>query len=378
VKKMIKAKNKLKLITVILISIFVISSINSTAKILLEIELGDSWTYKVTTDTIGTIYSTTTETVVFNVTDIDYLPAIDEQSEEMKVNRIKSNKTVDNFKVYNFNVEIDIKEISIWKGSARLSILFSNPSDDYIYKSSRGNILYNRLTNFTLNITLTDIIYNNTKYNDYTFQIDNLRMIEECSNPSIVETISTGTVQINKRSFTLYHENSLDDYFIDGIINETEIMDLEQIKFVIEERYEASNDYLFEDKNCRNITITPLKAYVEDIFICGHDNYWVIEYGDVNIPIIQETWIYTYDIGLPLVIEENLLSSTVNKILSTNKETNVDTGYNKIMKLIDFDIQNSTYEFPTEETPLLLTFGLLGIGIISIVIKKRKTKQKSN
>jgi len=378
VKKMIKAKNKLKLITVILISIFVISSINSTAKILLEIELGDSWTYKVTTDTIGTTYSTTTETVVFNVTDIDYLPAIDEQSEEMKVNRIKSNKTVDNFKVYNFNVEIDIKEISIWKGSARLSILFSNPSDDYIYKSSRGNILYNRLTNFTLNITLTDIIYNNTKYNDYTFQIDNLRMIEECSNPSIVETISTGTVQINKRSFTLYHENSLDDYFIDGIINETEIMDLEQIKFVIEERYEASNDYLFEDKNCRNITITPLKAYVEDIFICGHDNYWVIEYGDVNIPIIQETWIYTYDIGLPLVIEENLLSSTVNKILSTNKETNVDTGYNKIMKLIDFDIQNSTYEFPTEETPLLLTFGLLGIGIISIVIKKRKTKQKSN
>jgi len=367
--------NKKKSIIIILMIVLPLLGINSNAEPLIEISKGDNWLYNIQYNTNSNYKATeSNEIVVFNVTDIDYLPALDNEDEEMKVNKIESNKTIDEYKVYEFNSKIiDMKEQSGKDATLQMKINFYNPIDDQIYKSSRGNILYKRMTNFSLNISFIDIIYNGNRINDTIISLTNVNVIEECSNPSIVETIATGTVQTNKRTFVL---NPYDDYYIDnGIINDGS-MKVITFKLSIEERYEASNEFILNDVRCRNITITTTDMYIEEITFGSFSEgdygvpieYWSVGYLPIDFISFKEIWTYTYEIGLPLSIEKTLSTPSFNdvKLSTTYKLPKL------IMKLIDFDIQNSTYEFETKETPVSLTFGLIGIGILSITLRKRK------
>jgi len=371
-------KKKIKKINIftffIILFLVNIIIVKVTAEPIVEILVGDEWTYDVNdTSNVLNAKEYDTKTVKFNVVNISYIEG--EKNTEMKVNEINSSLTVDEYKIYKFNIKFTIEEVSInSKGdTATIELTFFNPINDIIYKTSRGNILYKRITIFNLNITATDITYAGKSYPDYNTTIEGIKMIELCSNPSIIETVSTGVVQTNSRIIQI--EKNMDNIiYIDSFIGKKTQLKISEMKFVIEERYESSNIFSYDNKDCRNITITTKEAYIEDLLLTGDTEFWSLQnLGRINsnkITYNKENWIYSYDIGLPLYIDK-IYDTTNTKYISiyNEKEINILPLPRLTMKLIDFNIQNSNYN--TNKTKVSTTTLLLVIILmmfISVVV----------
>jgi len=360
---------KNKKILIFIVFLFLLNNSFVNAKPLIEIEIGDNWIYEYSDNSILKTYKE--KIITCNVTDTMYVPSYNEESTEMKVNEIVYNQIIDEYKINSFsNTTIKISNMGILRGHADLYLSFNNPKEDIILKTSRGNILYKRITTFDLSLKVENIFYNNSFYNkSYSYTINNVKFTEESSNPSIIETIATGSVQINKRRFQIDKS-----YIINDFINETETLSISNIAFYIEERYEASNEFKYQNKNCRNISMTQKRIVIEIIDLIGESkgitNNWGI-FSDYELPITtyKEDWIYSYDIGLPLKIVYTPI--TVNSQLKMTYLPNKNP-INEYT-LIDANIKNSNYNFnPTTITPISFFISLLTLISTSYILIKRK------
>jgi len=355
---------KNKKILVFMVFLFLLNNSFVNAEPLIEIGIGDNWVYEYSDDSDFKTYKG--EIITCNVTDTMYVPSYNEELTEMKVNKIVYNHIIDEYKINSFsNKTIKISNMGILGGYADLYLSFNNPKEDTILKTSRGNILYKRVTVFDLSLKVENIFYNNSFYNkSYSYTINNVEFTEESSNPSIIETIATGSVQINKRRFQIDKR-----YFINDFINENETLSINNIAFYIEERYEASNEFKYQNKNCRNISITQKRIVIEMIDLIGESkgvtNNWGV-FSDYELPMItyKENWIYSYDIGLPLYIDK-IKTDLTKQSLSYDTNKQVDISPKVIMKLIGFDIQNALID---DLTPSQLSNFYFWSSIFMIIV----------
>ena len=327
-----------RLITLLIItSILLLPTQQIQSSILIQIEVGDSWVYNISG--VGD--------VDFDASDLDY---IEYGSEQLRVNKILSTVFVEHlkfFEVLTDNYLVDIETFSDdTVGEATMRFVGGGIDDVAVWRTSRGNLLYNMQINGSLVIQFSDISYNGTDYPNYQVSVD-VTLNEWSSNPEIIETVATGIVKISTRTIE-----------IEGIIEDTDFLNFGLgvrdipffISFYFEERYEASDGFIYEETNCRNITVTPLEGflayeymdYTADTYIDAHTFNGPISLGTISN--FKEDWIYAYDAGLPLEIVQTLVSGGGG---GTVKQQVTETT---TMTLVDLDVTNSNFTFPEEPT----------------------------
>jgi hypothetical protein len=336
-----------------IISLFI--SINVNAIPLIQIEIGDTWSYSINTPI--------SEIVNFTVISYDYAGS---GSDQVRINKIESTKIVDPLLAEMYQQEkMFFRGLSTGGGNLTLKLELLNIINDTIYKTSRGNIPFKRDTYANVSFQFIDVNYNDTFLGNFTY-INEVYFEQISDNPTIIETVSTGVVKINK--VKIYTETNLEDFLSLG----STVIDLDM---ELEERYEASDEFVYLNQTCRNITITPLSSTMTNLEI-GGGWYGFPDRVAVNLTVGEEDWIYGYDLGLPLRIERKAN-------LPSELKYSIEELDSIKMEIINFDIENSNYKFPenqlpenTEENSMILMNSLpvLFVLIFRRFLKRRKIK----
>jgi len=312
----------------LLLILFILNVGIVNAQPLVQIEEGDNWIYEYNSVSNNKVLKS--ELVVCNVTNYIYYGGT---NDKIRLNNLYISKIIDTFNsidiLYN---KIIIKENDTNYLSFTINSL--NYINDTIYKTARGNLNYLRETYFNSSIDLFNIVLNNNTYNDVT--INGIFYIKEMyQDPTFIEVLSTGIV----KDVTI--DIAINGDFYVPYLNKTMNLYLYTVKTL---RFESSNEFIYNNKNCRNLTIVPLSHEIYDINLFD-DNYERLFYNNemYKINIVnnyKENWIYSYDVGLPLYIDK-IKTDVTKQLLDYNTNKQVDISPKVIMKLIDFDIQNA-------------------------------------
>lgn len=348
-------KKTLTIAVIALVLLLPTQQVQSQSALIL-IELGDEWQYDVTE--IGL--------VDFKVESYDYMGT----ETQVRINEINSTYLVDPTNLEELSREYPINAAyTDFTGSATVEVTYGEVYEDILYKTARGNIPYYRvmLVNTTLNFTNID--YNGTAINEYYTSI-NCSITITSSNPQIIETVATGTVQLNTKSVVV--EGTITDDFMDAGygVRDTNV----QLIYSLVDRYEASDPYTFKTVECRNMSIEPISATLDTINFYDDNGYWW-EFLHFMFPLyagITEDWVYAYDVGLPFEIVQDLVA--VELTAQGAKLSVVEDNYRK-MELTDASLTNSDYKFTTKTlSPVTITV-LSMMMLTAVVMYRRKAKK---
>lgn len=351
-----------RILQIIIIMMFVIPLITSVnAEVLIQIEEEDTWTYEVT--------SSPTKFVSFEVINIDYLG---ESEDLIRVNEVITNDTIETPKINSIASIPLFVNCSYYGvlGSADMDISIENVVSDVVWRTARGNILYQRETIIDTVLYFTNIDFNNTIHSNWQTNVI-LTFFETISNPTIIEPLSTGTVKLNYRIITINGVIQNEDFFGLGLgLSDIEIY----FEITETERYEASDLFTYMDTDCRNLTIRPLDAYItESRFTTDYFSFYTLEEVDLETTLgTTEDWIYSFEAGLPLLIVETAEIVALSKEISISVLETVKT-----MKLVDISLVNSDYEFleepiGTTKTSYYTMLSLLMATYVIFYLKKKK------
>jgi len=351
---MIRNKIKNKFFVLFIVSML-LSQIMVNGEVLVEIEVGDDWSYIIKNDVkqlndVSLLLSDDT-TIIYNVTSRKFLGSV----EQIPINIITQN----NYDIENgLILEIINKEFFV---SANTNISLSNFIITNIVTNgytARGNLPFEYKVTGTV-----DLKYNSTK-------IDNLSIMfyRTFSNIEIIKTISTGYA---------YETMEYYNVFINGSVTKDTILEL-RLLIKIKERFYSTNSFVYDNQECKNITIETLYIKQENHFSIKNDSYNFLSFFNIQITLERnENWVYSFDVGLPLLIERTFSNSLIN---TTNNNNQIKTLYDTVTNELEYiyilnyyDIKNSDY-IKTTETSYYL-FNLLSLMIIYVCFyfhKKRK------
>lgn len=342
----------MKKITLCIILVFLLTQ-TTHGNTLILIEVGDTWTY----DVGGK------GEISFEAKSKAYIPY--DIEEEVRVNEISFSEKVDilNIKFIEgtYNLTIFATSPTNINGSANLEIAFGKVFNDVIYRTARGYILYKRVTLVETNFSFTDILINEELQTPYQ-ETTNITITELCTNGEIIETISTGSTEVNERTFDGGY----------GYINET-------VSFgfyaTITERYEVSNVFTYQATECVNLTIEPIDAKLELYF---HTGDYLFDLGGYILPPVPavnqgypEDWIYSFDAGLPLEMVKHA------KVVSQSSTLKQVVSEPITMKLVAMDLINSDFVLSTSTETTNVSIWLLSLMMATYImfyIKKKRGK----
>lgn len=295
----------------------------SQAEPLLQIDVGDEWVYEVTLESQG-FKQIEKENVTFSVENVEYIGNV----EQVRVNKIVSDKIVDPFLFEEY--EGFITPFDEDDGTMNITFDVQTIWDDNIYRTARGNVIYKRETTALVNISCTDIIIDDLPYEDFDVLV-NTTLTEVSDNPAIIETVSTGTVQVNHK--TLIFDQISFDFYEFGTVN---LM----LSYEVTERCEATDTYFNEMFNttCRNVTYTSIEDRVSNGRL-SNVNISIAAQDDVYYNVLQyhEDWVYSFDAGVPLTVEHTSSTSIVKYALEQQQPEDI------YMQLIALSIANSDF-----------------------------------
>jgi hypothetical protein len=330
----------------------------SKAEPLILIELNDSWTYDVTSNGLG-LEQIVAEEVNFTVEAVDY---IGEGDTQMRVNEIDSTKVVDSILAMKLEEKgFEIVEDMYNDSSAMVYIDIISIISDTVYKTSRGNLPFKRITSLVVNISIIDIRVGEDYFPDYNVT-KGIVFTQLSSNPTTIETFSTGTVKLNTIDITAH--TTFSDFF-----NETANV---YFNLQFDERFEASDNFIYEDTTCRNITVTSLGARIQDFQIQSSNthNFYQWQSHTVSFNILgNEEWVYAYDAGLPLVVEKESVALPLGVKLAVKTDP-----IDMTMVLTDLDLVNSDFSFDdVEDTSVfIIPVAVAIVVVVGLSDKNRK------
>jgi len=341
-----------------LILLFFVIPVSVRSEVLIHIEVGDSWVYTVETSSD----TQNVQTVNFTVVSFSYMGS---SLDKIRVNKIQSDLVIESF-FFEYYLNRPYTVIDNYYNSS-LTITLDNFSiiSDTIYKTARGNLLFNRTSDLNISVTLTDVIIQNERCNDTTAYII-AKVREQTTNPTIIEPLSTGVVKSSQK-----------EVILEGKMFISELkMTFDMFFYAYnQELYEASNEFIFKDQKVRNLTITRDEFIFSGISMFAEDSDYsfISEEWDISIGEFKtvEDWIFSFDVGLPLEVVKH------NQINPSNAKLTVNTIPEIFkMNLVDADLINSDYNFKeveTQKTSFIFYVLLISIMSITALTKKIKT-----
>ena len=332
----------------------ILSVVPTQGEPLILIDLNDRWTYEVTLPSGELSLNQIVTEVNFTVEAVDY---IGEGETQVRVNEINSTTVVDPILAMALEEgPFLIVEDMLSDSNATISIDIKTIIADSIFKTARGNLPFKRVTTVIADINITNIKYG-SNYLPYYNVTKGLTFTQLSSNPTTIETFSTGTVKLN----TI---NVKTQTFLTDFMNETARLD---INLQFDERFEASDNFIYNDTTCRNITVTALQARIQDLVIVSQNasNYFAWQSHTVILDNRgDEEWVYAYDAGLPLIVEKEIVKEPIQ--LGMKLATTIEIE-EMTMVLTDLDLINSDFEFEGT-TSSVSSLNIIVILSVSIII----------
>jgi len=369
-------KTKITKIFTFIVGVIIISSTFSsvTARPLVQIEVGDEWTYEVSYPSGGNgINKLLIENVTYTVDGYDYDGNGDDQ---IRINKIAETKVLDvPIMKYVEGEVIYLRNSFIhYTGGIEVTFTLGKEIRNVIYRTARGNLPYKRETTLPVNLTLINIDWNGTLLPPVSHVIKTT-IVERANNPTIIETVSTGVVKLNNFIVEVHFQ-------VDNLLGiEGTPADI-FMAIHLTQRYESSNTFTYKETTCRNVSITPLSYQVAYLEICSTNDslpfiFTMDDETNIQTTIDIEDWVYSYDAGLPLEVVKYpvSLSTTRNGIKKAlDRESDSLT-----MKLIKLDVMNANFTFPTEETtktsiPISIITSSLALLMV-VAVYRRKAKK---
>jgi len=332
--------------------------LNTQAEILIEVKVGDSWVYSENTyaQYLNKNYVRTVEKINYTVNGREYYPINDE--EYLPANNVTQSKYINLFDEMFNSVSINFgNETDNINAYLRYTLKETREMNNYY--TARGSFNFRREIKYIGKIEST--LYNGTVELKSTHTFTNLDMMK---------TLVTGNAYKSQEMFII----SCNPVEID---EEYEFSF--KIMYTIELLFTSSDKFIYNERECRNMTIQTSRVILNVASIQIVDKHNIsntIQYSIENLPFSfkrNEKWIYSYSIGIPLLIKQNFSSSsTIGKQIRT-------AFLDRKLILEKYDIKNAKEEAYQTTSNINTTssaiYSIAGTIAAVLTISRRKKKE---